>query len=181
MTAGTPRTHRAPQPQDMPEVAHNGQVPDSGGLVLAPDDDLAWVRAPLGRHSLVPVHGGYSGSDEPPATTAPCVVCGTPAPLVMFKYALDLVYAVCPIQDLAECIKRGRKERAAVTELIAAPAEAEEPAEPAAEPAPGPAAKAPAAPRKPRARASTARTKTAPKAAEAAAEDATEPPEGGAA
>ena len=188
-TGGKPR-NRTPGPADLPEVAHNGGVPDSRGLVLAPDPDkdLAWTRGPQGKHSLVPVAGGYV-SEEAPTTLRPCYLCGEPARPVQFMYATDLDYAMCgfPLDwgqggsVVAACLERARKEREAVAALIAAPA-VEAPAEPAAganaQPAAKPAAKGTTAPRRPRTRASG---KGPAKTAEAAPEAVTEPPEGGAA
>ena len=121
---------------------------DSRGLTFqVPDDDPGWTP---GRHSAQPPESG-----EVHAETAPCVVCGHPAPLVLFRYATDLRYAVCPIQDLAACLERARAERRAVDALLAEPGEPGEPEAPPAKTAAKPRNRAPRARKAPAAKAAT--------------------------
>lgn len=155
----------AKYPRNLPQVAREKPVLDSRGLILTPDNSLAWTR---GKHSLIPVTGGYVPEDAPKAKTGPCPRCGEPAPLLVYGSPRGLEYYFCRLADDAACMERARKEQAAVTELIA---------EPPAGIEPEPAVKAPA---KPRARPSQPRKAPAAPAAKAAPEDATEPPGGAA-
>lgn len=163
-------TAKPPQPHHLPRLDHVGPLPDSRGLVLAPDPDrdLAWVR---GRHSLVSVPGGgYAAGETEPQRH--CGWCGASDMEARLRVAQSDAHPDGPLtrcKNLAEC-----HERYLVRETARREAEAAKAAE-AAKPKP-----APRAPRKPRTRPSTARAKTAAKTAKAAPEDATEPPEGAA-
>lgn len=175
MTTAKPR-NPATGPAALPQVAHDRPVPDSRGLVLMPPDDLAWMR---GKHSLTAVPGGYAPEGEAHATTAPCLTCGEPAPIVPYTYATENPYGACPAQEAEACAKRG------VARAVAERAAMTEPAVNLAEATPKPAAKATTtAARKRPVRPSQARKtllgKPPARTAKAAPEDTTKPPGGAA-